>query len=73
MSEPPRLSRRRRRRRAGVAHRVRPGESLSAILRDHALTVDALTLARVRQINPEITDLDLVRVGQGHPVARAAP
>jgi general secretion pathway protein A len=47
-----------------VGYRVKPGESLITILRNHAIAIDALTLARVRQMNPDLTDLDLVRVGQ---------
>jgi hypothetical protein len=46
------------------AHEVRRGDTLTGILRDHALPTDAPGLARLQQINPEITNIDHLIVGQ---------
>jgi len=47
-----------------ITHRVVRGDTLTTILRQHALAADAPTLARLREINPGLTDLDRVLVGQ---------
>jgi general secretion pathway protein A len=47
-----------------IAHEVKPGDTLTGIMRGHALPVDAPSLARLREINPEITNVDLLTPGQ---------
>ena len=45
-------------------YRVERGDTLSIILRQHGLPADAATFALMRRINPAITDVDHVLVGQ---------
>src|SRR5262249_8224860 len=47
-----------------VEHEVRRGDTLTGIMRTHALAVDPPGLARLREINPEITNPDHLIVGQ---------
>jgi general secretion pathway protein A len=47
-----------------ITHRVKPGDTLTMILRDHAMPADPTMLARLRGINPELTNVDRVFVGQ---------
>jgi general secretion pathway protein A len=47
-----------------IGYRVERGDTLSIILRQHGLPADAATFALMRRINPALTDVDHVLVGQ---------
>jgi general secretion pathway protein A len=56
-----------------IAYRVQPGDSLTMILRQHALPTDAVMLEQLRRINPELSDVDRLYAGQELLLPTPAP